>query len=599
MDKIAILDFGGQYAHLIANRVRRLGVYSEIFDGETPASQLAGYKGLILSGGPASVNAPGSASCDLGIFNLGVPILAICYGHQLVGKVLGGEVEKGRVREYGKAQVKFSERKGILEDLDSEETVWMSHFDQVVKVPEGFKVVGETEDCPIAAMVDYEKDIYCLQFHPEVTHSPGGMKILSSFVDLTGAKRDWDLDQYIERIVDEIVERVGDRKVFLMISGGVDSTVAFLLLEKALGKDRVYGLLVDTGLMRMNEAAEVSEALKRVGVDNLHVYDAGKEYFQALREVYEPEAKRQIIGDLFLDIKDKVSNDLGLNPDEWMLGQGTIYPDTIETGESKHADKIKTHHNRVDKIQELSRQGKVVEPLNQLYKDEVRAVGEKLGLEKKMVWRHPFPGPGLGVRILCSKGVDYPENLEEVSAMVGDLAGQFGLEAKVLPIKSVGVQGDERTYRHPVVVYGKTQNWDNLDRLSTRLTNQVPQINRALFGFYPNDFSVLDSRNCWVDQERTLITQKADKVVMDFIIRHGLDKDIWQFPTVLIPVGVNGGKEAIVLRPVESLEAMTANFYRMDFGLLEQLVEELKKIEGVSAVLYDITNKPPGTIEWE
>ncbi len=599
MDKIAILDFGGQYAHLIANRIRRLGVYSEIFDGETPAKDLLGYKGFILSGGPASVNAVGSATCDLGIFEMGVPILAICYGHQLVGKVLGGEVEKGKVREYGKAQLRLSSKPGILGDLEMEETVWMSHFDQVVKAPEGFKVVGSTEDCPIAAMVNEEKEIYCVQFHPEVTHTPCGMKILTDFVALTGAKRDWDLDLYIERIVAEIQEKVGERKVFLMISGGVDSTVAFLLLKKALGNDRVYGLLVDTGLMRMNEAAEVTEALKRVGVDNLHVYDAEKEYLEALREVYEPEAKRQIIGDLFLDIKDRVCADLGLDSEEWILGQGTIYPDTIETGESKHADKIKTHHNRVDKIQELCRQGKVIEPLNQLYKDEVRAVGEKLGLEKKMVERHPFPGPGLGVRILCSKGEDYPSNLEEVEKNAGVLAGELGLEVKVLPIKSVGVQGDERTYRHPAVVYGKTKDWDGLDRLSTRLTNQVPEVNRVLLSLYPNDLKVLSSRNCWIDKARVLTTQHADKIVMDFVCEHGLDKNIWQFPTVLIPVGVDGGEEAIVLRPVESLEAMTANFYRMDFDLLEQLVEKLKMVPNVSAVFYDITNKPPGTIEWE
>ncbi len=368
MDKIAVLDFGGQYAHLIANRIRRLGVYSEILDGAVEAKKLTGFSGIILSGGPASVMAPDSVKCDMGIFEMSVPILAICYGHQLVAYSLGGEVEKGKVREYGSAVVNFAKREGVFEDVEDEEKVWMSHFDQVVKMPEGFELVAATDDCPIAAMANFKKNIFCLQFHPEVTHTPCGMKILESFVEVTGAKREWSIDSYIEDILKEIKDKVGTRKVFLMISGGVDSTVAFLLLDKALGEGRVYGLFVDTGFMRMNERNEVEAALKAVGVTNLHVYDASNEYFEALKGVYEPEKKRQIIGDLFLDIQGKVAADLNLNPDEWMLGQGTIYPDTIESGGTKHADKIKTHHNQVERIKKLTEEGKVIEPLMQLTK---------------------------------------------------------------------------------------------------------------------------------------------------------------------------------------------------------------------------------------
>ena len=599
MDKIAVLDFGGQYAHLIANRIRRLGVYSEILDGAVDAKKLVEFSGIILSGGPASVMAPDSVKCDLGIFEMGIPILAICYGHQLVAYSLGGEVEKGQVREYGSAVVHFEKREGVFEDVDEDENVWMSHFDQVARMPEGFELIASTDDCPIAAMANFKKNIFCLQFHPEVTHTPCGMKVLESFVEITGAKREWSIDNYIEDILKEIKDKVGTRKVFLMISGGVDSTVAFLLLDKALGEGRVYGLFVDTGFMRMNERNEVEAALKAVGVTNLHVYDASKEYFEALKGVYEPEKKRQIIGDLFLDIQGKVAADLNLNPDEWMLGQGTIYPDTIESGGTKHADKIKTHHNQVERIKKLTEEGKVIEPLMQLYKDEVRQVGTKLGLIEKMVARHPFPGPGLAVRTLCAKGPDYPAGTKEAEKKINEFLAEKGLKGRILPIKSVGVQGDERTYKHPLVVYGKPMEWADLSRLSTQLTNQFPEINRVVYGLSPDHFETFTVTDSYLTKERNLTIQKADKVVMDYIIEAKIDKDIWQFPTVLIPVGVNGPGESVVLRPVCSEEAMTANFYEMEMAKLEELVKRLRDVESVTGIFYDITNKPPGTIEWE
>ncbi len=600
MDKIAVLDFGGQYAHLIANRIRRIGVYTEILDGGTKAKDMAGYSGLIMSGGPASVSAQGSLKCDPGIFELGIPILGICYGHQLTAYILGGEVAKGKVREYGSATVKFSAKKVIFKDVSDKENAWMSHFDQVTKMPEGFEVVASTEDCPIAAMADYKRNIYCVQFHPEVTHTPCGMKILENFVELTGAKRDWNIDRYIDDILQQIKDKVGDKKVFLMVSGGVDSTVAFLLLEKALGADRVYGLFVDTGFMRMNERAEVEIALKAVGITNLHVYDASKEYFAALNGVYEPEKKRQIIGDLFLDIQEKVSADLNLNPDEWMLGQGTIYPDTIETGGTKHADKIKTHHNQVDRIKKLTEAGKVIEPLNQLYKDEVRKVGSKLGLSEGAVWRHPFPGPGLAVRTLCASGQDYPEGVVELEKKINEILADKGLKGRVLPIKSVGVQGDERTYRHPVVVYGKPINWNDLSKLSTQLTNQFPEINRVVLALFPDHFDSFSVADSYLTTQRISTIQLADQIVMDYLKEAKIDREIWQFPTVLLPVEINGASgESIVLRPVCSEEAMTANFYQMEPKKLEELVKRLKAVDGVTGIFYDITNKPPGTIEWE
>ncbi len=598
MDKIAVLDFGGQYAHLIANRIRRLGVYSEIKDGGVSDQELLGYKAIILSGGPTSVSVKDSVKCDPGIFELGVPILGICYGHQLIAHSLGALVEQGKVREYGSANVDFVEKKGIFEGVQNSERVWMSHFDQVVNVPEGFSVVALTEDCPVAAMANYERNIYSVQFHPEVTHTPCGNLILENFVELSNAKRDWSIEGYIDTITKEIVDKVGDKKVFLMISGGVDSTVAFLLLEKALGPDRVYGLFVDIGFMRLNERNEVEAALKAVGVDNLHVYDGTEEYFAALNGIYEPEEKRKIIGNLFLDIQEKVSAELNLNPEEWFLGQGTIYPDTIETGGTKNADTIKTHHNQVDRIKKLDEAGKVIEPINQLYKDEVRMVGEKLGLDEKMVWRHPFPGPGLAVRTLCAKAADIPEGVVELEAKI---KGEIGdVNAKVLPIKSVGVQGDERTYQHPVVLYGKEFSWNDLNSLSTHLTNRFPEVNRVLLGLQPGDFSNLAVPNVFLSKDRISTIQQADKIVMDYLVEAKMDREIWQFPTVLIPVSVGSqNTESIVLRPVCSEEAMTANFYHMDFAKLNELVKRLSAVPGISGIFYDVTNKPPGTIEWE
>jgi GMP synthase (glutamine-hydrolysing) len=599
MDKIAVLDFGGQYAHLIANRVRRLNVYSEIFEAEVHAEKLRDCKGIILSGGPQSVYDSGSLKCDPAILRLGVPILGICYGHQLMAYIQGGKVESGSVKEYGLAQMKVLKKKGIFEGLHGKETVWMSHGDAVSVLPEGYETIGSTPDCDSAAVANFDKQYYGIQFHPEVTHTPSGMKMLDNFLNICGVKREWKIDNYIEEETAAIREKVGARKVFMLISGGVDSTVAFALLVKALGAERVYGLFVDTGLLRLNERDEVEQNLREIGTGNLHVQDAGALYFENLKEVFDPEEKRKIIGDLFLKVQADKVKELGLNPKEWLLGQGTIYPDTIESGGTKNAAKIKTHHNRVPQIEEMISQGLVIEPLAQLYKDEVRELGEKLGLPAKLVWRHPFPGPGLGVRCLCAKGISWPDDRIGLGERLNAQVKESGLSAHILPVHSVGVQGDFRTYRHPAAVEGKCD-FARLDGIATELINRNREINRVLWLRYPARIESLDVSRCWLTPERIALLQKADAVVRQFVTEHDLDRAIWQFPTVLVPVTVNGGAgESIVLRPVESEEAMTANFYRMDLKLLDELVKRLVKIEGVSAVFYDVTNKPPGTIEWE
>ena len=406
----------------------------------------------------------------------------------------------------------------------------------------------------------------------------------------------FDTTQFIKEKTQELSEQVNG-KALIAFSGGVDSTVCAALVHKAIGKNLI-AVHVDTGYMRKHESKEVEQLMKRMGI-NYQFIDASEEFFKALTPITDPEEKRKIIGDLFLDIQQKVSDELNLNPNEWLLAQGTIYPDTIETGGTKHADTIKTHHNRVERIQKLIDAGKVLEPLAQLYKDEVRLVGERLKLGESLIWRHPFPGPGLAVRTLCAQGPDLPENFHDLEGKMNGITKDRDLQAKILPIKSVGVQGDERTYRHPAALFGEAESWDDLNKISTRLTNQFAEINRVVWALNPAIIEDLTTQNSYINPGRISIIQRADRIVMDFIKEAKIDRDIWQFPTVLIPVGKEGRPESIVLRPVCSQEAMTADFYKMDFDLLNELVKRLMTLEGVFGIFYDITNKPPGTIEWE
>lgn len=640
IDKIALLDFGSQFSHLLANRIRRLGVYSEIFDARTSADTFKKntYKGIILSGGPASVNDHSSPQIDPKIFKLGIPVLGVCYGHQITMHTLGGKVDKGTVGEYGLTEFTVERAEGVLKKLEAGKTysVYASHFDVVSKLPADFKVIGHTSDDPNSATMNVKRHIYTVQFHPEVTHTECGMKILDAFIEITGAKRDWSIEKFIEKEIEAITEmvgsatlshtascapcvKVGDKNVFLLISGGVDSSVAYALLAKAIGSDRIYAMYVDTGFMRKGETEEIKEFLTSAGVKGLHVYDASKEYFTALKEVYDPEEKRKIIGNLFLKIKAKVAQELGLNPDEWLLGQGTIYPDTIESGGTKNADKIKTHHNRVPEIEELIKQGRVIEPIKELYKDEVRMVGRSLGLPDKMIDRHPFPGPGLAVRCLCVEKPDFVNDSDsETSALERKIELEFpGLNPKILPVKSVGVQGDERTYRHPIVIDPEVHDWDFIRSISPKITNTFSQINRVLVKVvaspprggsenFVQAICTLSVTPGYLTPDRISRLQEADKLVMDFV--YGLEKEgslqntpVWQCPTVLLPLSVNSeGMESIVLRPVSSTEAMTANFTELPWDKVQELAKTIiEKVPSISAVFYDTTNKPPGTIEWE
>jgi GMP synthase (glutamine-hydrolysing) len=595
--QIVVVDFGAQYAHLIARRVRQLGVYSEIVLPEEPIEELQDCKGIILSGGPCSVYEEDAPKVDAKLFELGKPVLGLCYGQQLMAQALGGKVALGCVREYGTAELKVVRGEGVFAGLKGKETVWMSHGDKVEEIPQGFEAIGKTSDCENAAIADFSRKFFGLQFHPEVTHTPSGMKILENFVfKVCGCEKDWSIERFLGEKVKEIVEQVGERKVFLLASGGVDSTVALALLNKALGKEKVYSLHVDTGFMRKDESKKVKQALKGIGVSSFHVVDASEDFFKDLEGKFEPEEKRKIIGGKFIEVQRRELEKLGLNEEEWVLGQGTIYPDTIETAETKHAAKIKTHHNRVPIIKAMIEAGKVLEPISQLYKDEVRELGEKLGLPHGMVWRHPFPGPGLAIRCLCSDGKNGMVDAG-LDKRLNAAVEKFGFKARALPIKSVGVQGDARTYAHPALLEGKLD-WKALERASTALTNSFPEANRCVYAVKPNVIESVELEEAYLTEERIKVLQEADDIVMEEIAKQGLMEEIWQFPTILLPLKVNEG-EVVVLRPVLSKEAMTAKFYPMEKGVLEEIAEKVLALDGIGAVLYDVTHKPPGTIEWE
>jgi len=598
MDKIAIIDMGGQYCHLLARRIRQLNVYSEIVPNTISAYELKkeGYKGIILSGGPSSVYDKKSPRMDKQLLELDIPILGLCYSHQRIAMLLGSEVKPGKTKEYGTATMTVKDTKDLFAGLEKEQTVWMSHWDTVYDLPEGFRILGSTPVCEIAAMGSEEKQIYGLQFHPEVTHTPNGMKILENFaVNICKCKKEWSIKDFAGQKIKEIQETVGKKKVFLLVSGGVDSMVCFSLLNKALGEENVYGLHIDNGLMRKNESRKVEEKLKELGFNNFHVADYADEFVEKLKNIYDPEDKRKIIGTVFIDVYRKETEKLNLNPEDWILAQGTIYPDTIETQGTENADLIKTHHNRVEAVQKLIDEGKVIEPIKLLYKDEVRELGEELGLPKALVYRHPFPGPGLAVRCLCAEKEYSVESEKEINEKLNKITSKYNLKARVLPIKSVGVQGDFRSYKHPALIMGNAD-WKTLEKVSTEITNSVNDINRVVWS--AEDISNISLKKAYITGERLSLLKEADDIVMITIREKNLYDNIWQFPVILVPLTTNSG-EIIVLRPVTSTEAMTARFGELPMSAVNEIKEKLLSLNSVDAVLYDITNKPPGTIEWE
>ena len=555
--------------------MRDLGVYAEVRASETPAASFAGVRGIIISGGPSSVYDPGSPTVDREIFALGIPVLGICYGQQLMAYLLGGHVRKGDHGEYGLATAQLEPAgDAMFAGVGGEQQVWMSHRDVVDRVPEGFRAAGFTSTCEIAAMVDARRNLYAVQYHLEVAHTPRGRQYLSNFVfDVCGCAKDWDPRNRLPVVEQEIRDCVGDRKVFFFVSGGVDSTVAFTLCTRALGAGRVRGVYVDTGLMRAGE----TDFVRRMG--NLAIEDAAAQFLDALQGVTEPEEKRHIIGEEFVRVQERIIDERGLAGEDWILGQGTIYPDTIESGGTAKAALIKTHHNRVAGIQKLIECGRIVEPLKSFYKDEVREVGRELALSSELLDRHPFPGPGLAIRCLCS---------DRDAELTGTPDGV------VIPVHSVGVQGDERSYA-PVIVIDALEHGR-----ATALINRLREVNRVIAPVALSE-RVLEMRvrASSLTAARISRLRNADAIVRRLSHESGYDHQVWQFPVILIPLGTADAPDSIVLRPIDSVDGMTAQSVTMPAELLDRMCAEVMQVEGIAGVFYDLTHKPPGTIEWE
>ena len=513
MDKIGVLDFGGQYTQLIARRIRELGVYSEILPCTAPLDDVlaAGYKGLVLSGGPSSVYEDDAPLPDKKLFEAGIPLLGICYGMQIMGYLLGGHVVPAERREYGAALFNLTGTGGLLDGVkperDHQVSVWMSHGDTVMKPPPGFVSLGSTENCPVAAMADPARRFFAVQFHPEVAHTPQGKIILENFVRRCGARGDWSMPSFVEDAVDAIRRQVGNERVLCALSGGVDSSVVAVLIHRAVG-DQLTCLFVDNGLLRAGEPEAVVKTFRDAFKINLAHVDASERFLDRLRGVTDPEAKRKRIGAEFIAVFDEESRKLGDFP--W-LAQGTLYPDVIESVSFKGPSAtIKTHHN-VGGLPERMR-FKLVEPLRELFKDEVRQVGALLGLPADIIWRQPFPGPGLAIRVLGE-----------------------------------------------------------------------------------------------VSEPRLALLRAADAIVQDEVRRAGLERELWQAFAVLLPVrtvGVMGDfrtySEVIALRAVMSQDAMTADWARLPYDLLGKISNRIiNEVQGVNRVVFDISSKPPSTIEWE
>ena len=604
-DKIAVVDFGGQYAHLIATKVRRAKVLAEIRQPEDATEAFAGYQGVILSGSPALASFGEDSDWNKDILDLDLPILGFCFGHQEIAKHYGGTVINGK-QEWGHADLHIQREHPLFAGLAAVEQVWMSHFDSVTSVGAdfeelGYSLLGEgAEPHRFAAIGSDKHRRYGFQFHPEVDDTLHGDTMIANFVlSICGCRPTWSMDSFIQDEVARIRAQVGDGSVFLLASGGVDSTVAAKLFAEALGPERLELLHVDNGLMRKDESAAVVKMFEDFGLgDNFHFIDASVTFLDALEGKIEPEAKRRAIGDTFIEVFESEARRLDIT--DHLLGQGTIYPDTIETGGTKRADTIKTHHNRVPIIEEMIAAGKVVEPLADLYKVEVRELGEMLGIPHDMIWRHPFPGPGLGVRLLCSDGtVSDAEQLADMAPALSAAGGEYGLDAVPLPFKSVGVKADLRSYEHPVLFHGEAD-WTTLKKVAGQVFKHVDGLNRALWNLGPTLPTSFQPLAAGMTRERLDLLRECDHLMMDGLHRHGIYAEVWQCPTVLVPLAMDGqGAEFCILRPILSERAMTATAAELPSALLDELRRDILALPGISGLAYDLTSKPPGTIEWE
>lgn len=619
INKVAILDAGAQYGKVIDRRVRELNVDTEILPMDTPANQLADYQAIIISGGPESVYDANAPKYDPELLTLNIPMLGICYGMQLMVHALGGTVEKKSIREDGPSSITIKPGSKFFEGLDATQPVLLTHGDTVEQVAPGFIVTAHSADGLIAAIENVGKKMYGVQFHPEVDLTTNGQAMFKHFLyDIAGFTGDFTLADRMETAISYIQKSVGDKKVLVLVSGGVDSTVTAALLAKALPAERIFALHVDSGFMRQDESVGVAEALKHLGL-NLKVVNAAETFFQAttmindrevgpLNQVTDPEEKRKIIGDTYIKVAEQAIADLQLNPDEVVLAQGTLRPDLIESASSLASNKahtIKTHHNDTGLVRQLRQAGKVIEPLQDYHKDEVRMLGQQLGLSDELVWRQPFPGPGLAIRILCADEPYHTADFDQAEQALQNLVTDTGISAHLVPVRTVGVQGDGRTFSYLCALSG-TADWEVLFDLAKQIPKKVHQVNRVVYVFgEPIKEKITDITPTHLTPDVIDQLREANQIVNTFLYEHDLIKALSQVPVISFPCGFGeAGKRSIGIRTFVTNDFMTGvpavPGQQMPEAVLEAMVEEIsRKVPGIARVAYDLTSKPPGTTEWE
>lgn len=623
-EKIVVLDFGSQYAHLIAKRFRMLGYYSEIALPNADVSTFENVKGIVFSGGPCSVYDEKVPEFNSKILDLEIPILGLCYGHYIVQQGYNGKIGKAAVGEFGFSTLELNDKVKcpLFEGIEKNQQVWMSHQDGVFELGDGFETVGSTKDCKYAATQNLEKKRFSLQFHCEVKDTPCGNQIFENFAKYCEMSQNWDQDTVLQIILEQIKTQAEGKNVLLFLSGGVDSTITFALLNKALGQDRVLGLHIDNGFMRKNESKNVDIAYRKFGFENFIVEDASESFLKAIAGLSDPQKKRMAVGENFITVRNEVVAKQHLDEDKWLLAQGTLYPDIIESGGTKNSHTIKTHHNRVQGIQDLIARGLIIEPIRDLYKDEVRAIGKKLGLDDELVMRHPFPGPGLSINVLCNDGKSWTsKDDEELAAAMKELEeiklDMFcahctqDLKRTVLPVRSVGVQGDFRTYRFPALLTFKNEGngfyhfpgkREKIEECSSTITNAAKFLNRTCIKLYQKP-SVKDEdlklQEGFCDKRRLDQLREVDNIVLTELHKSGWYNKIFQHLTIDLPYASAEDKATFVLRPVISEDVMTARFAMLPEELLYTIVHKIAELDFVDALYFDATNKPPATFGWE
>lgn len=623
-EKIVVLDFGSQYAHLIAKRFRMLGYYSEIALPNADVSTFENVKGIVFSGGPSSVYDEKVPEFNSKILDLEIPILGLCYGHYIVQQGYNGKIGKAAVGEFGFSTLELNDKVKcpLFEGIEKNQQVWMSHQDGVFELGDGFETVGSTKDCKYAATQNLEKKRFSLQFHCEVKDTPCGNQIFENFAKYCEMSQNWDQDTVLQIILEQIKTQAEGKNVLLFLSGGVDSTITFALLNKALGQDRVLGLHIDNGFMRKNESKNVDIAYRKFGFENFIVEDASESFLKAIAGLSDPQKKRMAVGENFITVRNEVVAKQHLDEDKWLLAQGTLYPDIIESGGTKNSHTIKTHHNRVQGIQDLIARGLIIEPIRDLYKDEVRAIGKKLGLDDELVMRHPFPGPGLSINVLCNDGKSWTskddeelaaskKELEEIKLDMFCAHCTQDLKRTVLPVRSVGVQGDFRTYRFPALLTFKNEGngfyhfpgkREKIEECSSTITNAAKFLNRTCIKLYQKP-SVKDEdlklQEGFCDKRRLDQLREVDNIVLTELHKSGWYNKIFQHLTIDLPYASAEDKATFVLRPVISEDVMTARFAMLPEELLNTIVHKIAELDFVDALYFDATNKPPATFGWE